>query len=341
MFFLYFLIIALILFILLILLSSLFFTFLLIPIKKFSKNFTIEDGIKKSEFTENELKEGKIDFSFISRFGYILKGQIFVRDLEKIVIFSHGVTWTLYGMYKYIIPFLNQDYTCVLIDSKGHGESTGGFPTYGYYEKYDLVDFYYFVMDFLKTKYFEKLQKTNDESSDKKNSDNKFDKNYKPIVGLFGESMGAAITLQALNLFNKGDISFCIVESPFSDLKKLCLIKLNESIKIKFLTNIIYQISRMMIKILAKFDIEKIKPIEIDDNIDVPILFFHGKDDRLVPYFMSDEIYERRKEKYYSEIYIIKGADHTKGFMMEKDFYIEKIFDFIKKVIDKNNIDKN
>jgi alpha-beta hydrolase superfamily lysophospholipase len=337
-----------------IILATLYFTFLLIPIKKFSTEFTIEDGLKKAEFSINELNEEKVEFSFTSRYGYILKGQIFIRDLQKIVIFSHGVTWTLYGMYKYAIPFLSKDYTCVFFDSKGHGESKGGFPTYGYYEKYDLLDCYFIVFEFLKEKYFEKenlnekvkenikeevdtkQEKDKEEDKEKESTLSKdqiseYEVSYKPIVGLFGESMGAAITLQTLNLFKNNQISFCIVDSPFSDLQKLCQFQLEKSLKIKFLAKIVYNLSRLLIYLLARFDINKLKPIDIDPNVDIPILLFHGEEDNLIPYFMSKEIYEKRKDKVLTEIYFIKGADHTKGFMMEKNFYIEKIFNFIEK----------
>ena len=293
---------------------SLYFTFILLPIKKYSTKFTIEDGLKKSEFTEDELEKDKVDFSFVSRFGYIIKGQIFINNINKIVIFSHGVTWTLYGMYKYMIPFLQRDFTCVLIDSKGHGQSSGGFPAYGYYEKYDLYDCYQYLLSFLGSKF----------------------KDFNPSVGLFGESMGAAITLQALSLFTKNDrLDFCILESPFSDLERLCRLKLIKFFKTKFLANLVLEISRFFIKILAKFDIKKIKPIDDANNSNIPILLFHGENDNLVPFEMSKEIYEIRKNKSYTEFYIIKDADHTQGYMNEKEFYIDKIFTFIDKIVEK------
>ncbi len=312
---------------------SFYFTFILLPIKKFSTEFTILDGLKKSEFSENELNQDKVEFSFKSRFGYKLKGQIYIRDINKIVIFSHGVTWTLYGMYKYMIPFISKNYTCVLLDSKGHGESSGGFPTFGYYEKYDLYDCYCFIKDFVNKNYYEK---DTDKDIEKDIEENVFEDKKNTNIGLFGESMGAAITLQALNLFKDNEISFCIVDSPFSDLEKLCLFQLEKSLKLKFLVKIIFEISRLLIFILARFDLKKIKPIEIDDNVNVPILLFHGEDDKLVPYYMSKQICEKRKGKALTEFYLIKGADHTKGFMMEKDFYINKMFEFIEKIYNKN-----
>lgn len=298
----------------LIIIISLYFTFILIASKKYTTKFTIEDGIKKSEFTENEVNLDKKEYSFTSRFGYKLNGHIIIRDINKIVFFSHGVTWTLYGMYKYVIPFLERGYTCVLIDSKGHGSSSGGFPSYGFFEKYDLYDCYHYVLSLLKSNYY----------------------NFNPIIGFFGESMGAAITLQTLSLFLKDDsINFCIVESPFSDLEKLCKIKLENFLKIKPLANIVLKISRVFIKLFAGFDINAIKPINDALNSNVPILLFHGKMDNLIPYAMSKEIYDKRKDIFYTEFYLIENADHTKGFVKEKNFYIEKIFNFIDNVENK------
>ncbi|MFN3411697.1 MAG: hypothetical protein ACK4YF_06040 [Exilispira sp.] len=93
----------------------------------------------------------------------------------------------------------------ILLDSKGHGNSSGGFPSYGFFKKYDLYDCYHYVLSLLKS-----------------NCDN-----FNPVIGFLGESMGAAITLRTLSLFSKYDrINFWIVESSFIDLEKLCKIKL-------------------------------------------------------------------------------------------------------------------
>ncbi|NLJ09932.1 MAG: alpha/beta hydrolase, partial [Treponema sp.] len=56
-------------------------------------------------------------------------------------VFVHGITWTRYGMLKYMGPFIDRGWNVVAVDLPGHGDSPRGnrsVPAYGYHEKYDI-----------------------------------------------------------------------------------------------------------------------------------------------------------------------------------------------------------
>lgn len=377
------------LFILILLILSIYFVKKLLKDKINSVKFTIEDGLKKGEFGSNLLKYKKIHFYYKSDFGYKIYGQIFPGNINRVIFFVHGVTWTLYGMYKYILPFINNNWTCVLIDLKGHGKSGSFFPTYGYLEKKDLAKLINYIVESFK--YCEHIFKNNKVLNNEENYNSKlkkidkeikrkesnkitrfikkeelffkklnvffdkelfiydiFDKdkfynilknfsfddytsNKKICFGIFGESMGASIAAQTINyLIYKPN--FIILDSVFSSLRELALFNLKKTLKIKLFVNLIYFISRIIIKLIAGFDIEKIFPQNDLTKEDVPLLMIHSKYDTLVPSFMPYRIYRKRiKKSLVTYLEFFDSKEHARSIYNDENRYWDSIFDFISK----------
>lgn len=110
------------------------------------------------------------------------------------VILLHGVADNREGMGGYAELFLSHGYSVLLPDSRAHGLSGGSFPTYGIKETGDVRAWY----DWL-------------EGHDRPNC----------VFGM-GESMGAAIVLQAIRT-----TPFCAVvaESPFATFRQIAYIR--------------------------------------------------------------------------------------------------------------------
>ena len=79
------------------------------------------------------------------------------------------------------------------------------------------------------------------------------------------------------------------------------------------------------VSLLLKDKYESDKKIK---NIKSPILIMHGEDDKIVPFWMGEKIYQLANEPKYS--YFTKYDDH----MME---YNEKLLNELKKFIDSLN----
>ena len=113
------------------------------------------------------------------------------------VILLHGVADNRQGMTGFAELFLSHGYSVVLPDSRAHGVSGGNFPTYGVMEAGDVRAWY----DWVRVR-------------DRPNC----------VFGI-GESMGAAIVLQALKT-----TPFCAVvaESPFASFRQIAYIRVGE-----------------------------------------------------------------------------------------------------------------
>ena len=103
---------------------------------------------------------------------------------------------------------------------------------------------------------------------------------------LYGESLGTAV---AVDLASKHNFAGIILESPFTSMVKL--------------SKIYYPY--LPVKILLKDKYESIKKI---DKINFPKMVMHGDKDKIVPFSMGKEMFEKFSEPKLS--YFRKGDDH-------------------------------
>lgn len=71
---------------------------------------------------------------------------------------------------------------------------------------------------------------------------------------------------------------------------------------------------------------EKIVCYSVPDNSQIPVFFVHGTEDHFVPYEMSLENYEACAGK--KQFLTVKGASHTKSYLVEPDRYIQAVAKF-------------
>ena len=134
------------------------------------------------------------DFSLDVGEGIVLSGWLFENELNGDcgVILHHGGggrVWTL----VYTPLFWDRGCDLVMFDARYHGESTGEYRTWGYYEKGDSLE----VLNWF-------AERTGLQVS---------------RIGLMGESYGAGTVLQAAAL--EPDLAFVAAEAPFQDLPTL------------------------------------------------------------------------------------------------------------------------
>ena len=108
----------------------------------------------------------------------------------------------------------------------------------------------------------------------------------KPII-LAGLSMGAATVLMASNLDLPENVvcimADCPYDSPAGIIKKVCTDR-------RFPEKLVYPFIKLTARVMGRFDLEAASAAEAVKNANVPILLFHGEEDRFVPCEMSKRI---------------------------------------------------
>ena len=264
----------------------------------------LEDQVNRKlvdkEYYDNLHKE---EVTLTSHDGLKLRGIFIDKGSKNTIIFCHGITVGLIWSLKYIKIFEKRGWNILLYDHRRHGQSQGKYSTYGYLEKKDLDLWVNWVID-------------------KKGKDS--------IIGLHGESMGAATTLQYLEI-NKY-VKFIIADCAFSDLTELLSRKIKEDYNI-----ILYpllHLSNLLTKIKAKFYYQWVKPIESVKKSTIPVMFIHGNKDYFVPWDMSISMYNA-KSKGIKRLYIAEGAAHARAIEVDKERYEKEVMLFVEEVLKK------
>lgn len=238
--------------------------------------------------------------TLISHDGLKLKGEFIDNNSNMTMIFVHGITVSRIWSIKYIEMFYDRGWNILLYDQRRHGKSEGVFSTYGYYEKLDLDLWVDFVAE----------RKC-------KNS----------IIGIHGESMGAATALQYIDINKYAD--FIIEDCGFCSLRELLMRKAKNSSIILYP---FYYFASLEAKLRAKFIFSDIRPIDMVEKSKIPIMFIHGDKDDFVPWDMSVKMYEA-KEIGEKAMYIAKGAAHARAIEVDKSSYEKEVFKFVDKVL--------
>ena len=172
------------------------------------------------------------------------------------------------------ICLLKHNINLVSFDFAGSGQSEGKYISLGYHEKHQVRN----VVDFL-----ERFPGVGN-------------------IGLWGRSMGAATTL----LYAPTDrrIKCIVVDSPFSDFRKLAKEICKSNVKIpSLLIEGAISIVGSTVKSKNGMDINDIKPVNSVKSCKIPAFFIHAFDDSFVKYEHSEKIINN----YAGDIKKLKG----------------------------------
>lgn len=257
-------------------------------------DFTDYDQVWKREPFELDGVQGKLRGEVI----YNSDAQQGAR--KKVVVICHGHTWNRLNSLKYANIFYAKGYNVVIYDHAYFGLSDGTHTTVGDKERHDLNT----VLDYTRKIFGEQV-----------------------ILGLHGESMGAATVLLELGLRN--DIDFVIADCPFSKTmsyyRELCT----------HLTHLpgfpIVDMANAMAKRKFGYDFNKVNPIEAVSKSITPICFIHGTSDRFIAPHHSQDMFNTSPTAL-SELHLFDGAGHARSYSTDKAKYIAVVSAFIDKV---------
>ncbi|CAM5182704.1 AB hydrolase-1 domain-containing protein OS=Ureibacillus acetophenoni OX=614649 GN=SAMN05877842_10453 PE=4 SV=1 [Ureibacillus acetophenoni] len=281
----------------------------LMYIKKKDDRFIYDREIKAQRFDEAWYKNCRKEEMLIdSPNGYQVKG-VFLQplDTKNTVIISHGVTENKLNSMKYARMYERLGFNTFVFDHRRHGESGGKTTSYGHYEKFDLQAVVQTVRSII-----------GDDA----------------ILGIHGESMGAATTLlYAGSIEDNAD--FYIADCAFSDFSKQVSHVIKKQTVLR--TKLPVHLANIFLKLRDGYSIWDVSPKEAVSNIKSPILFVHSLQDDFILPEMSEEMYEVKKEPKMIKRFE-KGA-HAQSFNENPVEYEQTVKDFLEKyVYNKTNL---
>ncbi|NRD22777.1 alpha/beta fold hydrolase [Winogradskyella litoriviva] len=255
------------------------------------KDFDISSNI------DNNIKRKDLKISAFD--GITLSARLTFSSLDfskGTIILLHGIRSNKEAFFDLSTYLAQNGFNSVALDSRAHGQSQGQFCTFGVNEKKDVKS----VIDYL-------IKKEN-----------------LTHIGIWGQSLGGAIGLQAMG-FDKR-IKFGIIESTFSDFKTIVndYFQLHAGFSFQPFSN--YLVERA--GSIGNFDVNDAKPIVYCENITQPILIVHGNKDNRIKIAYGKENYSKIKSAN-KEFLEVNNANHLNVWKTGGEKYFNKVLSFL------------
>ena len=235
--------------------------------------------------------------------GYQIHGDYIPAEHSRgLIIFTHGYTWCMEGALKYVFMSRPLGFDSYIYDVRGHGRNKSVATTMGHQEAKDLHEI---------IAYFRK-QRGED-----------------AIIGLQGESMGAATSLEVLKYGDK--IDFIMEDSGYSSLKKELEFQLR---KFPFLRPLL-PLCSLLLKLFHGYWMKDVDALKAAKDYKGPLLILHGAADTFVPIDCADLIEENHQG--YAEKHMFEGCDHTLAAGEKNEEYTKIVREFLSSKILSNS----
>ncbi len=249
----------------------------------------------------NTYKIDKIEI--ISTFdGHIIPAD-YIYALEEgnknhqTVILVHGLGGNRYTNYPLAEMFLQKGYNVLTYDQRSSNENTAQYTTFGYWEKYDLIDYIDYVY------------------------------NYAPeqLIGIWGTSFGGATAGLAMgNKDVENKVDFLILDCPVRDMQWMVeeeMRKMDIGLPIPYMTFC----GNMINKKELGFRYEDANVCDKIGNIEIPTLIINSKADTLTPQFMGQDIYDAINHDAKKTIWTVNDSEHAEIWLDHNQEYREKV----------------
>lgn len=207
----------------------------------------------------------------------------------KFVVISHGFLGNHLRSARFARIYLNLNYNVVLYDLRSHGKNEKDYITLGLRESRDLNC----VINELHSRFGRGI-----------------------LVGLHGESMGAATSLLSLPFWEQGTLAFCVSDCAFSDLASLFEYMLRKRIHLPLF---FLPLTDRLCRIFYHYSFFEVCPVDAVVRTKIPLLFIHGSDDTLIPPHMCLELFESASG--YKEMELVNNAIHASSIEADPERY--------------------
>lgn len=245
-----------------------------------------------------------------SRDGLTLHGDYFPAEggSDRLAICNHGYTGCGIKDCSSISVFFHKlGYDVLIVDHRAHGKSEGDYIGFGILDRYDCRSWINYI-------------------------DKRFGKS-KDII-LYGVSMGGTTVLMTAGLPVLSDsvkavISDCAFTSPYDVFSHI----LKRDYHLPPFP--IMQINDAVCRKKAGYGFRDYSTLEAVAETKIPILFFHGREDKFVPVWMTEKNYEQCRAP--KSVMIVENAAHGASYYENVPAYEAKIKAFLKKYVEKED----
>lgn len=230
--------------------------------------------------------------------GYEVKNK---KESNIWVIAVHGYVDSAISMVASAKQFLRFGYNVLMPNLRTHGKSEGKYIGMGWLDRLDLLKW----IDYLNNEYG----------------------NIKII--LYGISMGAATVMMASGEKLPDNVKVVIEDCGYTSVWDEFSIKLKILFHLPQFPTMYY--ANIITKIKAGYSLKKASCIKQMKKSTTPTLFIHGDQDKFVPFYMLDKLYNAancEKEKL-----VIKNAGHAEAQDINPEKYWRTVRKFIKRYI--------
>ena len=223
-----------------------------------------------------------------------------VSNPRATIIISHGINGnradTGIGLLEIARDMGERGFNTLLFDLRGHGESGGTQVSGGYFERYDVLGAFDFLLD-------------RGVPPDK--------------IGLQGYSMGGGIVLLAAGVEPR--IRAVVADSPFSDVADLLV----EEVKRRtdapgWAVPLLVPGITLAADLFYGIDLGVLTPINVVEGLDYPVLLIHGTADDRIPAYHSQRMVEASGHPG-TELWLLEGVEHVKSYRAVPEEYIDRV----------------
>ena len=227
--------------------------------------------------------------------GYVLHA-LMIRNpapSDRYVIISHGYTDNRFGALKYAKIWLDLGFNVIVYDLRGHGANDPTYCTYSLRESRDLLCV---IRDARQR--------------------------FSPaVLGLHGESLGAATTMAVLRY--QPEVDFAVSDCGFSEIESV----MKAGLRGMHLPGCLVHLASLCAKIFHGVFYHEMRPIDALKENRIPILFMHGEDDDFILPAHSEAMHQATQG--YTELHLFPGAGHAASVLTDPETYRKDVEGFL------------
>lgn len=253
--------------------------------KKFRDTYKIEELEISSTFQEHTIPAD-----------YIYAEESHSSKNHQTVILVHGLGDNRYSNYPLAEFFLEKGYNVITYDQRSTNENTAKYTTFGYWEKYDLIDWVNYVAG----------------------------KAPGQKIGIWGASFGGATAGLALGYEDTDDkVDFLILDCPVSSMEWMVgqeIRSMEAGIPVSYVT----WCGNIINKFKLGFTYQDANVAQTMKRVQTPVLIINSKADTTTPYFMGKEIYDAIIGSN-KEIWTVDDSEHCNAWINYNQEYCDKV----------------